>query len=190
MPAVRSRRDEDPLFDDDWAAAEPLYPAGTRPPITLLVASIYGGSDGSGGNGSGAVLFDPAREELAVANAVLAVSVGAPARQGAPGKASAAGAFEVLAVRTVDPPARMTAGADVPDVLDLAAQGADAAVADGAGKGRDSEEVETESNETGVWRPPRGGMKPALIAKVVGMCVDKNGVASEVLKSLEGFAGG
>jgi exosome complex component RRP42 len=61
--------DEDPLFDDDWDASLPLYPAsaaavGDVPAITLLVAAV-------GEN----VFFDPTREEMAVADCVLAVSV-------------------------------------------------------------------------------------------------------------------
>lgn len=48
-----------------------LYPRGksskvyARPPVTLLVMSVQGN-----------IIFDPSREELAVAEVVLAVSVG------------------------------------------------------------------------------------------------------------------
>lgn len=69
LPRLISGADEDPLFDDDWDAAQPLYPAaaalaGDVPAITLLVASV-------GEN----VFFDPTREEMSVADCVLAVSV-------------------------------------------------------------------------------------------------------------------
>ena len=64
-----SQAEEDPLFDDDWDASLPLYPAasaavGDVPAITLLVTAV-------GEN----VFFDPTREEIAVADCVLAVSV-------------------------------------------------------------------------------------------------------------------
>ncbi|KAI5795044.1 ribosomal protein S5 domain 2-type protein [Geopyxis carbonaria] len=69
LPRLISASDEDPLFDDDWAAATPLYPhdaaaAGDVPAVTLLVAAV-------GEN----VFFDPTREEMAVADCCLAVSV-------------------------------------------------------------------------------------------------------------------
>ncbi|KAF8252624.1 hypothetical protein K440DRAFT_354115 [Wilcoxina mikolae CBS 423.85] len=69
LPRLISAADEDPLFSDDWDAALPLYPAasaavGDVPAITLLVAAV-------GEN----VFFDPTREEMAVADCVLAVSV-------------------------------------------------------------------------------------------------------------------
>lgn len=69
LPRLVSAADEDPLFDDDWDAALPLYPSnaaevGDVPAVTLLVAAV-------GEN----IFFDPTREEMAVADCVLAVSV-------------------------------------------------------------------------------------------------------------------
>jgi exosome complex component RRP42 len=63
------------MFDDDWENAVLLYPRGTGegeaatasyslPPVTLLVVSV-------GGN----IFFDPTREELAVGDVVLVVSI-------------------------------------------------------------------------------------------------------------------
>jgi exosome complex component RRP42 len=40
LPALISEQDEDPLFNDDWEAAVPLYTSGQKPPITLLLASV------------------------------------------------------------------------------------------------------------------------------------------------------
>ncbi|KAJ6188716.1 hypothetical protein N7519_003624 [Penicillium mononematosum] len=81
LPKLKSTGEEDPFFDDDWAAAEYLYPRSNtsksslsaapsypvRPPVTLLVIAV-------GEN----VIFDPNREEIAVADAVLAISPGIP----------------------------------------------------------------------------------------------------------------
>lgn len=86
LPAPISNHDEDPLFNDDWEASLPLYPSSNPnpntktktktstqpptppppPPITLLVISI-------GTN----IFFDPSHSELAVADAVLAITVSA-----------------------------------------------------------------------------------------------------------------
>ncbi|RWA04087.1 hypothetical protein EKO27_g11024, partial [Xylaria grammica] len=71
LPRLKSEGDEDPMFDDDWAASQFIYarsgPAAltatatattntSRPPITLLVMAV-------GEN----IIFDPSKEELAVA---------------------------------------------------------------------------------------------------------------------------
>ncbi|KAG4216735.1 hypothetical protein PC116_g34784, partial [Phytophthora cactorum] len=63
------------MFDDDWDASRFIYPrqssdttsatVGSRPPVTLLVMAV-------GDN----IIFDPSKEELAVADSALAVSVG------------------------------------------------------------------------------------------------------------------
>ena len=99
LPALRSEKDEDPLFDDDWDASVPLYPktsiAGRaghqadRPPVIVLAMAI-------GEN----IIFDPCKEELAVADAVLAVAcIGS----GLP----PAGA-RIISIRTIDPPSHLT----------------------------------------------------------------------------------
>ena len=67
LPALVSERDEDPLFNDDWDAAVPLYDpksSSNKPPITLLVMTVKDN-----------ILFDPTQEELAVADGLVAVSV-------------------------------------------------------------------------------------------------------------------
>ena len=143
LPRLKSEGDEDPFFDDDWAAAPYLFPraaaaaksphaaqaarpgpdhpaTGTRPPITLLVMAV--------GNN---ILFDPSKEELAVADVALAVSVAgeeattttttaaaaATAATTTSAAAAASGTTEpshgtrnlrLLSIRTVDPPSRLT----------------------------------------------------------------------------------
>ncbi len=67
LPRLVSEPDEDPLFDDDWDNSLPLFPGtGSEnvPPISLLVSAV-------GSN----IFFDPTREEMAVADCVLAVSI-------------------------------------------------------------------------------------------------------------------
>jgi exosome complex component RRP42 len=149
------------MFNDDWEAANPLYPAGSPelPPITLLVVGV-------GGN----IIFDPSKEELAVADAVLAISL-AKSRQlkdGAP-------EFSLLSLRTVDPPSRMTA----PGLTD----------AQSAGGEETASKIAQSPSEGAVWAPPSGGMKRGLVSRAVGMCLGKEGVANEVLTGLQNFLG-
>ncbi|CAO1604396.1 Exosome complex component rrp42 [Xanthoria calcicola] len=157
LPAPISRIDEDPLFNDDWDAAEPLYPPSgsahaSKPPFTLLVISVEDN-----------IFFDPSREELAVADAVCAVTVGtidAPVssgkrRQGTP-------KLRLLSLRTIDPPARLAAAAS---------------------------SIEAEDDQ-GAWRPARGGMKRAVVGKMVKVVLEVGGVGEEVMTGLEGFHNG
>ncbi|GAP89005.1 putative 3 exoribonuclease family protein [Rosellinia necatrix] len=174
LPRLRSEGDEDPMFDDDWAASRFLYPrnrttttstttttkntkktttkttaaaaaaaaaaeekaegrggSSSRPPITLLVMA-------AGDN----VIFDPSKEELAVADCALAVSVGeAPAAGNDDddlvttgtgtgmdvdgddvGVGGAPRTLRLLSVRTIDPPSRLTAPG-VPNAVNAAAWG-------------------------------------------------------------------
>lgn len=132
-----------------------------RPPITLLVISV-------GEN----VIFDPNREEIAVADAVLAISVT---------RDSDAGNLKLLSIRTVDPPSRLTqpavANSENVNMLGATAPSEDVAVLNPA---TGEEEV------PGVWRPRRGGVKRSVIANMVKMVLKKRGVGEEVLEGLEG----
>ncbi|KAL8948622.1 MAG: hypothetical protein Q9222_005200 [Ikaeria aurantiellina] len=149
-----SRIDEDPHFNDDWDAAQPLYgspesKSSARPPFTLLVISV-------GDN----IFFDPSREELAVADAVCAATIGTV---GSPEIASlnkgGRPQLRLLSLRTIDPPARLAAAASAADTQD----------------------------NPGVWKPARGGMKRSMIGKMVKMIVEPGGVGEEVMQGLEGF---
>ncbi|MCJ1259417.1 hypothetical protein MMC24_007254 [Lignoscripta atroalba] len=193
LPALKSELDEDPLFNDDWDASTPLYPRPstsssststtppqhqthhpTRPPITLLVMAV-------GPN----ILFDPSREELAVADAVLAVSFAgtAPSSSGTSSlstdadSSSSRDPLRLLSIRTIDPPSRLTAPG-VPDSMNTATGGS-------AGVGQVGREEGMDQQE-GVWRPPRGGMKRGLVGMVVKMVLEKGGVGEEVLEGLRG----
>ncbi|KAL8700382.1 MAG: hypothetical protein Q9201_005484 [Fulgogasparrea decipioides] len=157
LPAPISRIDEDPFFNDDWDAAQPLYASsesdhGPRPPFTLLVISV-------GDN----IFFDPAREELAVADAVCAITVGTldtfpftgKSKEGDPG-------LRLLSLRTIDPPARLAAAASTTDA----------------------------ANDPGLWKPARGGMKRAVVGKMIKMVLEPEGVGEEMIKGLKGFSEG
>lgn len=94
-----SQGDEDPLFNDDWQAATNLYARsnsrlGTdrpryspKPPISLIISSV-------GSN----VFFDPSREELAVADAVLVLTIASASED----------EVKVVAIRSIDSPAIVT----------------------------------------------------------------------------------
>lgn len=175
LPKLRSQGEEDPFFDDDWDVAEYVYPRSrsapggksgsvstqVRPPVTLLVIS-------AGEN----IIFDPNREEIAVADAVLAISVT---------RNSDGDGLKLLSIRTVDPPSRLTQPG-VPNSENAATLSSSAA----------AEEAETvnpstgEEDAPGVWRPRRGGVKRNTIARMVKTVLAKGGVGEEVLEGLEG----
>lgn len=182
------------MFDDDWAASQFIYPRSTtattaptsttssRPPITLLVMAV-------GDN----IIFDPSKEELAVADCALAVSVGerlVPVDSESP----EAGAMDVdmdsegetsrelrlLSVRTIDPPSRLTAPG-VPNSVNVAAWGGQDAPA-AKNPGARAAEID---NVEGVWKPPRGGAKVAILGAMVQKVLEKGGIADEVLEGLD-----
>lgn len=183
LPKLKSQGEEDPFFDDDWNAAEHLYPRSrassiiakpqqqqqVRPPVTLLVISV-------GDN----IIFDPNREEIAVADTVLAVSVTRNSDR-IPG--SNAEGLKLLSIRTVDPPSRLT-HPGVPNSENVATLGSTAAAEEASIL---NPSTAADQGETpGVWRPRRGGVKRATIARIVKMVVKKGGVGEEVLEGLEG----
>lgn len=160
LPALTSTGEEDPMFNDDWEAASPLYPASAPglPPITLLVVVI-------GGN----IIFDPSKEELAVADSVLAISLAKSGHH-----ADGTPELSLLALRTVDPPSRMTA----PGLTDAQSAG---------GEETATSKATQAGSEGSVWTPPSGGTKRGLVSRAVNMCLGKDGVANEVLIGLQNF---
>ena len=155
-PVKGLEKDDDPLFNDDWDAAVPLYPPSTtnsttkattraRPPITLLVISV-------GSN----IFFDPSHAELAVADAIVAVTIASPSA------ASSEEDLSLLAIRTIDPPSRLSSSA------------ADAETGGG-------------EKEEGVWKAKKGGVRRDVLGRMVGMGTERGGVGAEVLDGLEGF---
>lgn len=157
------------MFDDDWDASIYLFPRNskiyTRPPVTLLVMAVKGN-----------IIFDPSKEELAVAEVVLAVSIAERPRIGE--RTSKERDLRLLAVRTIDPPSRLT-HPGVPDVINTATGGAAVNSIEEATSRREVTE------EEGVWQPPRGGAKRKLIAEMIRKVLEKGGVAEEVLDGLD-----
>lgn len=169
LPKIKSQGEEDPFFDDDWAVAEYLYPRSStalkkspsqhvRPPVTLLVISV-------GDN----VIFDPNREEIAVADAVLAISIARDEGEG----------LKLLSIRTIDPPSRLTQPG-IPNSENVNMMGATPAEEIVLSQTTGEEEV------SGVWRPRRGGVKRSVVANMVKTVLKKGGVGEEVLEGLEG----
>jgi exosome complex component RRP42 len=159
---LKSEKDEDPLFDDDWDAAVPLYTKDKsvdKPPVIVLAMAV-------GEN----VIFDPCKEELAVADAVLAVAC-------SNSKFSSTGAH-LVSIRTIDPPSHLTPPG-VPNSMNSSTGGT---VPTSSADALTQRELLANS---GVWTPPRGGMKRGLISQVVKMVVEKGGVAEEVLSALQ-----
>ncbi|KAG8427912.1 Exosome complex component rrp42 [Metarhizium acridum] len=174
LPRLKSEGDEDPMFDDDWESSIYLYPrerasTGSRPPITLLVIGV-------GDN----IIFDPSKEELAVAETALAVSVGEIGEETKAGGANVDSRRELrlLSMRTVDPPSRLTPPG-VPDSVNVAANGA---LAGSTMK----QQVDGHQTLQGVWKAPLGGSKFSVMNGIVEAVLEKGGVADEILDGLEG----
>ncbi|KAF2842150.1 hypothetical protein M501DRAFT_998402 [Patellaria atrata CBS 101060] len=171
IPKLKSEQDEDPLFDDDWEASLYLYPklpTGKRidrPPITLLVMAV-------GSN----IIFDPSKEELAVAEAVLAVSVRESQRRE---NDTSGRRLNLLSIRSVDSPSRLTPSG-VPNTMNTATGGSAPVSSQDAVAQRES------IDQKGVWNPPRGGVKRALITRIIKLVLEPNGVAQEVMDGLNG----
>lgn len=189
LPCLKSEADEDPMFDDDWDASVYLYPrkpqsttskSYAKPSITLLVMSV-------GTN----VIFDPSKEELAVADIVLAVSVAERSSSSTSteamdidsGSKKTQRELRLLAVRTIDPPSRLTPPG-LPNFLNSATGGNAITSTQEAVLQREKsgEDGETE----GVWQAPRGGAKRKMVARMIGMVLERGGVVEEVLDGLEG----
>lgn len=155
-----------------------LYPRGSqeahsRPPVTLLVMAVRDN-----------IIFDPCKEELAVAEVVLAVSVGErvagvadEGRMEIDSEKSGRD-LRVLAVRTIDPPSRLT-HPGIPNAQNTATGGAAAATVEQAASQRET------TAEEGVWQPPRGGAQRKLIALMIQRVLEPGGVAEEVLDGLD-----
>jgi exosome complex component RRP42 len=166
LPKLKSEGDEDPLFEDDWEASTYLYPRDERgarverPPITLLVIAV-------GPN----FIFDPSKEELAVAEAVIALSAGTA------NSATGDNNLRLLSIRTIDPPSRLTPPG-IPNALNSAATGSAPLPPDEQFAAREG------TDELGVWNPPRGGMKRAVLAGIIKAVIEPGGVAQEVMDGL------
>ncbi|KAJ4367614.1 Exosome complex component rrp42 [Neocucurbitaria cava] len=168
LPALKSEKDEDPLFDDDWDASIPLYPKNNtkvakatqtgRPPVIILAMAV-------GPN----IIFDPCKEELAVADAVLAIAC--------TNSTSSPTGARIVSIRTIDPPSHLTPPG-VPNSMNSATGGT---VPTSSADALTQRELLAES---GVWTPPRGGMKRGLISQVTKMVVEHGGVAEEVISAL------
>ncbi|KAJ8607316.1 hypothetical protein MRB53_040414 [Persea americana] len=173
LPRLISEPSDDPLFDDDWAAAVPLYAKDAhgeytaRPPATLLVMTV-------GTN----ILFDPSKDELAVAESVIAVSFIPRSDRAA---SSVDDAMKIVAVRMVDPPSRLTPPG-IPDAVNPATLSASAP----APQSSVNQEALSSAVKGSVWNPPRGGMKRSLLAQIVKMVTQSGGVGEEVLEGLAG----
>ncbi|KAI5301150.1 hypothetical protein KEM56_001923 [Ascosphaera pollenicola] len=189
LPRLTSKDEEDPMFDDDWDAAEWLYPRPTsttssklrsrnlipsRPPVTLLVVSV-------GEN----VIFDPTQDEISVADAVFAISV--VSDTSVPVTSADRAPLKLISIRTIDPPARMTnhgiLNSENPAFPNQGETGG-GTLASGTGIAPTKSE-ESKAVVDGVWKPRTGGVKRQVISKIVKMVIKKGGVGEEVLQGLE-----
>ena len=176
LPRRTSDPEDDPLFDDDWAAAVPLYRRKKesrdlvqKPPVTLLIMTVDDN-----------IICDPSKDELAVADNVVAISV-APQRDATEG-------LKIIAVRLVDPPSRLTP-LGLPQAVSSTATQATAQggqqAADVQGPTGATRDLQVERERGAVWNPPRGGIKRQMLMRILKMVTEKGGVGEEVLNGLE-----
>lgn len=170
LPRLTSEEEDDPLFDDDWESSVFLYPREertyTRPPVTLLVMAVKDN-----------IIFDPTREELAVADVVLAVSVGESSEDREELHDDSSRNLRLLAARTIDPPSRLTHHG-IPNNLNVVTQGTSEKANEAVSE---TEPLEQE----GVWQTPLGGAKKKLISEMIHQILVTGGVADEVLDGLD-----
>jgi len=154
------------------------------------------------------ILFDPSKEELAVADVALAVSVtatdvdpdesdvqkGTATATAGPEGADAAKRgrkLRLLSIRTIDPPSRLTPPG-VPNSANPAAIYGTTSSNSTNGNGQQQQKNESEKISEpiepieGVWRAPRGGAKRLVLGALVQKVLEKGGVVDEVLDALEG----
>ena len=133
------------------------------------------------------IIFDPAKEELAVADVALAVSIGENSDTGK-GKEEEAmdidsgrqgRALRLLSIRTIDPPSRLTPPG-VPNAANAAYGAASLVQKQPEARSGETEEVE------GVWKAPRGGAKMLVMGALIQKALEKGGVTDEVLDGLDG----
>jgi exosome complex component RRP42 len=160
FPALKSEGDEDPMFNDDWAVSIPLYPSQAKPPVTLLVITV-------GSN----IIFDPSKEELAVAEGVLAVSCVAD------GKRNSASGLRLVSIRTVDPPSRLTSSS-------LRSIAYSAGEIDSTTPKNTAITTRELSHARGLWAPPRGGMSRSILHSLIKETLRTGGVAEETMNAL------
>jgi exosome complex component RRP42 len=210
LPRLRSEGDEDPMFDDDWQVARPLYAQGpirgkarakgqgqgqdgaenddeARPAVTLLVAAV-------GDN----ILLDPSREELAVADTALAVSVvEAPASEAAskdndtgdvdmdkPAPEEEQGRVLLCAMRTISAPARRTApGVPMGTTASMLAGGD--GFAPTSAPPPPPPVVDDAVRIEGLWRAPVGGTSVEMIERMLDAVLRPGGGGEEVLDGLK-----
>lgn len=76
--------------------------------------------------------------------------------------------LDLLAVRTIDPPSRLSASA--------------------AEMGQAGAGIDADGEKEGVWKPRKGGVKRGVLRRMVQMCVQGGGVGEEVLGGLGEFS--
>jgi exosome complex component RRP42 len=167
LPRLISEGDQDPLFDDDWEASTYLYPSNSptgrsvRPTISILVMAV--------GNN---ILFDPSKEELAVAESLMAVSIGFP--NTSDGKNDRG---RILSMRSIDPPSRLTPPG-IPNSVNTTTTAQQFSV-------QDIIAARESSSDQGVWNPPRGGLPRCLVKRIMTSILGPGGMIGDIIAGLD-----
>lgn len=126
------------------------------------------------------IIFDPAKEELAVADCAVAISIADAATPGGTEDMDVDGSdkrsLRLLSIRTIDPPSRLTPPG-VPRTNDAAG--------DGAAKQQPDQQIQETEPVDGVWKAPRGGAKWGVLSTMIAKSLEQGGVATEVLDGMK-----
>lgn len=129
------------------------------------------------------IIFDPAKEELAVADCALAISVADTATPKDAEEMDVDGSskrsLRLLSIRTIDPPSRLTPPG-VARANDAATEGTNA-----TGKQRPEQQIQETEPVDGVWKAPRGGAKWGVLSAIVARSLEQGGAAAELLDGLK-----
>jgi exosome complex component RRP42 len=167
LPKLISEGDQDPLFDDDWEASTYLYPSSSakdrsgRPTISILVIAV--------GNN---ILFDPSKEEIAVAESVMAISIGFPKTSKDKNDMG-----RILSMRSIDPPSRLTSPG-IPNSVNTTTTAQQFSV-------QDIIAARESSSDQGVWNPPRGGLPRVLVKRIMASILGPDGIIRDIIAGLD-----
>jgi exosome complex component RRP42 len=118
------------------------------------------------------ILFDPSKEELAVAESIIAVSIGFPNM--ANGKNDCG---RILSVRSIDSPARLTPPG-IPNSVNTTTASQQFTM-------QDVITARESFSDQGVWNPPRGGLPRSLVKRIMASIFGPGGIIQDIITGLD-----
>jgi exosome complex component RRP42 len=117
------------------------------------------------------ILFDPSKEEIAVAESVMAISIGFPKKSN-----DKTDIGRILSMRSIDPPSRLTPPG-VPNSVNTTTTAQQFSV-------QDIIAARESSSDRGVWNPPRGGLPRVLVTRIMASILG-DGIIRDIVAGLD-----